>query len=86
MNVCVVLNPLSANPTKGSNTLKQFVGKLPPNCLSVFYHFVKLALKGLMSTLIDTRESVALGQTYFKDLRTMFVSIFSHFSTLSIKV
>ena len=43
----IVLNPLSANPTKWSNTLKQFVGKLPTNCLSVFDHFVKLALKGL---------------------------------------
>ena len=41
------LNPLSANPTKWSNTLKQFVGKLPTNCLSVFDHFVRLALKGL---------------------------------------
>ena len=41
------LNPLSANPTKWSNTLKQFVGNLPTNCLSVFDHFVELALKGL---------------------------------------
>ena len=41
-------NPLSANPTKWSSTLKQFVGKLPTNCLSVFDHFVKLALKELM--------------------------------------
>ena len=40
-------NPLSAKPTKFSNTLKQFVGNLPTNCLSVFDHFVKLALKGL---------------------------------------
>ena len=40
------LNPLSANPTKWSNTLKQFVGKLPMNCVSVFDHFVGLALKG----------------------------------------
>ena len=40
-------NPLSANPTKWSNTLKQFVGKLPTNSLSVFDHFVILALKGL---------------------------------------
>ena len=39
--------PLSANPTKWPNTLKQFVGKLPTNCLSVFGHFVNLALKGL---------------------------------------
>ena len=35
------LNPLSANPTKWSNTL------LPTNCLSVFDHFVGLALEGL---------------------------------------
>ena len=41
------LNSLSASPTKWSNTLKQFVGNLPTNCLSVFDHFVKLALKGL---------------------------------------
>ena len=40
------LNPLSANPTKWSNTLKEFVGNLPTNCLSVFDHFVGLALKG----------------------------------------
>ena len=41
------LKSLSANPTKWSNTLKQFVGKLPTNCLSVFDHFEGLALKGL---------------------------------------
>ena len=41
------VNPLSINPTKWPDTLKQFVGKLPMNCLSVFDHFVKLALKGL---------------------------------------
>ena len=41
--------PLSANPTKWSNTLKQFVAKLPTNCLSVFDHFLGLALKGLTS-------------------------------------
>ena len=39
------LNPLSAKPAKCSNTFKQFVGKLPTNCLSVFDHFVALALK-----------------------------------------
>ena len=39
------VNTLSANPTKWSNTLKQFVGNLPTNCLSVSDHFVKLALK-----------------------------------------
>ena len=41
------LNPLSANNTKWSNTLKQFVANLPTHCLSVFDHFVKLALKRL---------------------------------------
>ena len=43
----VKVNPLSVNPTKWSNTLKQFVGNLPTNCLSVFDHFVRLAFKGL---------------------------------------
>ena len=32
---------------KWSNILKQFVGNLATNCLSVFDNFVKLALKGL---------------------------------------
>ena len=41
-------NPLSANPTKCLNTLKQLVGNLPTNCLSVFDHFVRLTLKGLI--------------------------------------
>ena len=42
-----ILNPLSADPTKWSNTPKQFVGRLPTNCLSVFDHVVKLVLNGL---------------------------------------
>ena len=42
-----ILTLLSTNPTKWSNTLKEFVGKLPTNCLSVFNHYVGLALKGL---------------------------------------
>ena len=48
-NEFLKINPLSANPTKWSNKLKQFVGNFPKNCLSVFDHFVKLALKGLMT-------------------------------------
>ena len=40
-----MVNPLGGNPTNWSNTLKQFVGKVPMNCLIVFGHFVKLALK-----------------------------------------
>ena len=43
-----VVIPLSANITKWWNILKQFVGNLPTNCLSVFDYFVKLALKGLI--------------------------------------
>ena len=43
----LLINLLSANPTKWSNALKQFVGNLPTNCLSVLDHFMNLALKGL---------------------------------------
>ena len=46
------INPLSANFTKWSNTLKQLVGNLPNNCLSVFDHFVGLVLKGLRILLL----------------------------------
>ena len=52
-------NPLSANPTKWSDTLKQFVANLPTNCLSVFDHFVILALKGLRI------ESSSIGGNFF---------------------
>ena len=45
------VNSLSSNPTKWSNTFKQFVGNLPTNCLSVFDHFVILALKGISCQL-----------------------------------
>ena len=40
------LNPLSANPTICSNTLKQFYWQIADK-LFVFDHFVKLVLKGL---------------------------------------
>ena len=43
-----MFNPLSANHTKWSNTLKQFVDKLS-EC--VFDHFAALALKRLRSQL-----------------------------------
>ena len=48
----VSVNSLSANPTKRSNTLKQFVGI----CLGVVGHFLRLALKVLKrpSINIDT--------------------------------
>ena len=45
-------NLLNANPTKWSNILKQFVGNLPTNCLSVLDYFVGLSLKGLNTVKI----------------------------------
>ena len=42
-----IVNHIRTNPEKWSNTLKQFVGNLPTNCLGVFDHFMNLALKGL---------------------------------------
>ena len=47
-----IFNPFSANIAKWSNKLKQFVGSLTTNCLSVFDHFVGLALKGLTVSLV----------------------------------
>ena len=38
-NLNIWISPLRANSTKWSNTLKQFVGKLPTNYLSVFWPF-----------------------------------------------
>ena len=45
------INPLNANPEKWSNTLKQIVGDLPTICLSVFDHFMNVALKGLRKSV-----------------------------------
>ena len=56
-----VFNAICANFTKWSNTLKQFVEKLPTNCLSVFDHFVGLVLKGLTFGIIFNR----IKQYYF---------------------
>ena len=47
MLVLYDISPLNTNPIKWSNTLKQFVAKLPTNCLIVFDHFVGLALMEL---------------------------------------
>ena len=44
----LIVNLLSADFTKWPKTLKQFIGKLPMNCLSVFGHFVGLALTWLI--------------------------------------
>ena len=45
--------PLSANPTKWFKHT-QTICWLLPNCLSVFDHFVMLALKGLTETMTST--------------------------------
>ena len=54
----IVVNPLKANHTKWPNTLKQFVGNLPTNCLSVFGHFVKLAFKVLSENKVVFIDSL----------------------------
>ena len=53
VSICQSFNPLSANPEKWSNTLKQIVGNLSTICLSVFDHFMNLALKGLRRTFFS---------------------------------
>ena len=56
-------NPLNVKFAKWSNTLKQFFGKLPTNCLSAFDHFVGLILKGLSFKIPDLKENVEHSQT-----------------------
>ena len=59
------INPLSTNFTKWSNTLKQFVGNLPTNCLSMFGHFVGLPLKGLSMCMLGMRQEVGCQRVEF---------------------
>ena len=72
-----LFNPSSANPTKWPNTLKQFVGKLPTNCLSVFDHFVKSALRGLNYLLKE--KTVSKYFRYFSCFEVRNESIFKAF-------
>ena len=73
------VNLLSANPTKWSNTLKQFISSLPTNCLSGFDHFVKMTLKGLMVAFfkinwhryLQTHNLEFLGAEEFRRIRTL---------------
>ena len=75
-------NSLSTNPTKWSNTLKQFVGNLPTNCLSVFDHFMRLALKELIDSLAN-KLTPGLVQYYFdKPLCASYLCSWSTGSTL----
>ena len=65
------LNPLSVNATKWSNTLKQFVGNLPTNCLSVFDYFVKLwrkiELQGISNGFLKIKRKEAQISLITKD-------------------
>ena len=47
-------------------TIKQVVGKLPTNCLSVFDIFVGLALKGLIP--VSTLELLVINSTLLQSL------------------
>ena len=73
---CEPIIPLSANPTKWSNTLRQLFGNLPTNCLSVFDHFVKLVLKGLRKDSLlkfhksDIRSKIGLKKISLRRTRT----------------
>ena len=74
------LNPLSANPTKWSNTLKQFVGNLPMNCLSVFDQFVKLVLKGL--NIFYNKRDLSLFYFHVKNWALKLKIQFIHFKVM----
>ena len=50
-NESTTVNPLSTNLEKWSNRLKQIVANMPTICLSMFDHFINLALKGLSITI-----------------------------------
>ena len=58
------VNPLSANPKKWSNKLKQFIGKLSMNCLSVFGNFVGLTLKELNYYFLILKPSMQKSRYY----------------------
>ena len=64
--VAVKNNPISANPTKWSNTLKQLVGNLPTNYFSVFHHFGGLALKGITirTSMCSLRKLCCISEKY----------------------
>ena len=69
ISYAINFNPLSANFTKWWNTLKQFAGNLPTNCLSVFGHFVVLALKWLRKSELSSCFTVSSGHwTIIKNL------------------
>ena len=61
-------DPLSANPTKWSNTLKQLVGNLLTDCFSVFDYFVRMALQGLrVRKLSRSKEKQIISSVAFRE-------------------
>ena len=69
-------NSLNPNPTKWSNTLKQFVCKLPTDCLSVFEDFVGLALKGIKGYYRHLLKMILSPDV--KDLLTVWPKVYFH--------
>ena len=69
------LNHLSANITKWSITLKQYVLKLSTNCLSVFDHFVGLALKGLKLKIGKSNSVVVVFQPNMRIFETFYIML-----------
>ena len=65
LSVLTLQAPISQ---KLPHTLKQFVGKLPTNCLSVFDHFVGLMYKGLMTSR-DYDETDGNHEDYITPIR-----------------
>ena len=75
-------NSLSANFTKWSNKLKQFVGNLPTNRLSVFDHFVGLALKGIIMANRTYTNMLLLFQQCWKVISVKSHKFWSKHSTI----
>ena len=71
----IITNSLSTSFTKWSNTLKQFVGKLPTNCLCVFDYFVGLARKGLIY-ITNITQSVFLHLHFSKYFSSVFFTFY----------
>ena len=63
--VNILLNPLSTNPTKRSNTLKKIIGNFPANYLSVFDQFMGLTLKGLTKVYANKIDSYYINECHF---------------------
>ena len=66
--------------TKWSNTLKQFVGNLPTNRLSVFDHFLILAFKGLTPVILFISSTLCYYRTFQLIIRTLFYRFFIELS------